>query len=141
MIKKGSSVTQNLLSFYTYVVLKIQYSDNSPFSSYLMLYCLQDFHEECGTEAFRKFDRSSTGFISATDFEQLMLLVKSHLLTEDVKNNLLAVGFILLLPLFVFLLRGNCILAVFMMIWYRLLEEFRAAIELVFHILWHLHHS
>ncbi|XKL60264.1 hypothetical protein PGB90_001280 [Kerria lacca] len=51
---------------------------------------LHDFHEECGTIAFKKFDHSSTGFISVTDFEKLMLLVKNHLLTEDVKRNLLA---------------------------------------------------
>lgn len=53
---------------------------------------LHDFHEECGTEAFRKFDRTSTGFITASDFEKLMLLVKSHLLTDAVKDNLLAIA-------------------------------------------------
>ncbi len=52
----------------------------------------QDFHEECGTIAFKKFDQSGTGFITAMDFEKLMLLVKNHLLTDDVKNNLLAVS-------------------------------------------------
>lgn len=56
------------------------------------MFLFQDFHEECGTEAFRKFDRSGTGFISVIDFEELMLLAKSHLLTEDVKNNLVAVS-------------------------------------------------
>jgi solute carrier family 25 aspartate/glutamate transporter 12/13 len=57
------------------------------------LFLRKDFHEECGTEAFRKFDQSGTGFITATDFEKLMLLVKSHLLTEEVKNNLIAVSY------------------------------------------------
>lgn len=54
--------------------------------------CCKDFHEECGTEAFRKFDVNGSGFISAQDFEKLMLLVKGHLLTEEVKNNLLGVS-------------------------------------------------
>ncbi|KAK7583745.1 hypothetical protein V9T40_004708 [Parthenolecanium corni] len=53
---------------------------------------LHDFHEECGTIGFKKFDQNGSGFISVIDFEKLVLLVKSHLLTEDVKNNLLAVA-------------------------------------------------
>lgn len=60
----------------------ISYSEFSQF--------LHDFHEECGTEAFRKCDRDGTGFISALDFQDIMINVKSHLLTKDVKDNLVA---------------------------------------------------
>ncbi|KAE9545349.1 hypothetical protein AGLY_000892 [Aphis glycines] len=50
---------------------------------------LHDFHEECGTEIFRIFDKSGSGFISANDFQEIMLLSKSHLLTSGVRDNLL----------------------------------------------------
>lgn len=53
---------------------------------------IQDFHEECGIEAFRQFDKSGSGFITALDFQNIMLLVKSHLLTNEVKDNLVAVS-------------------------------------------------
>ncbi|CAL7942555.1 unnamed protein product [Xylocopa violacea] len=51
---------------------------------------LHDFHEEYATEAFKKFDKEGQGFISALDFQDIMLSIKSHLLTKDVKNNLVA---------------------------------------------------
>ncbi|XP_022193293.2 LOW QUALITY PROTEIN: calcium-binding mitochondrial carrier protein Aralar1 [Nilaparvata lugens] len=51
---------------------------------------LHDFHEECGTEAFRKFDKDGIGFISALDFQDVMVNVKSHLLTKEVQDNLVA---------------------------------------------------
>lgn len=51
---------------------------------------LHDFHEEYATEAFKKFDKDGTGFISALDFQDIMLSIKSHLLTKDVKDNLIA---------------------------------------------------
>ncbi|XP_011335783.1 calcium-binding mitochondrial carrier protein Aralar1 isoform X5 [Ooceraea biroi] len=51
---------------------------------------LHDFHEEYATEAFKKFDKDSAGFISALDFKDIMLSIKSHLLTKDVKDNLVA---------------------------------------------------
>ncbi|XP_014601867.1 PREDICTED: calcium-binding mitochondrial carrier protein Aralar1 isoform X4 [Polistes canadensis] len=50
---------------------------------------LHDFHEEYATEAFKKFDKDGTGFISAVDFQDIMLSIKSHLLTKDVKDNLI----------------------------------------------------
>ncbi|XP_076169187.1 calcium-binding mitochondrial carrier protein Aralar1 isoform X5 [Ptiloglossa arizonensis] len=50
---------------------------------------LHDFHEEYATEAFKKFDKDGQGFISALDFQDIMLSIKSHLLTKDVKDNLL----------------------------------------------------
>ncbi|XP_011704085.1 PREDICTED: calcium-binding mitochondrial carrier protein Aralar1 isoform X3 [Wasmannia auropunctata] len=51
---------------------------------------LHDFHEEYATEAFKKFDKDGAGFISALDFQDIMLSIKSHLLTRDVKDNLIA---------------------------------------------------
>ncbi|XP_076236739.1 calcium-binding mitochondrial carrier protein Aralar1 isoform X2 [Calliopsis andreniformis] len=51
---------------------------------------LHDFHEEYATEAFKKFDKDGQGFISALDFQDIMLSIKSHLLTPDVKDNLVA---------------------------------------------------
>ncbi|KAI8423984.1 hypothetical protein MSG28_002643 [Choristoneura fumiferana] len=52
---------------------------------------LHDFHEEYGVEAFKKCDKDGTGFISTGDFKNIMLSVKSHLLTKDLKNK--ATGF------------------------------------------------
>ncbi|XP_050463118.1 calcium-binding mitochondrial carrier protein Aralar1 isoform X1 [Cataglyphis hispanica] len=51
---------------------------------------LHDFHEEYATEAFKKFDKDGAGFISALDFQDIMLSIKSHLLTKDVRDNLIA---------------------------------------------------
>ncbi|XP_076683811.1 calcium-binding mitochondrial carrier protein Aralar1 isoform X2 [Andrena cerasifolii] len=51
---------------------------------------LHDFHEEYATEAFKKFDKDGQGFISALDFQDIMLSIKSHLLTKDVRDNLVA---------------------------------------------------
>lgn len=60
----------------------ISYSEFSQF--------LHDFHEECATEAFRRFDKDGSGFISALDFQDIMISIKSHLLTKEVKDNLVA---------------------------------------------------
>jgi len=43
-------------------------------------------------EAFRKKDKDGSGFISALDFQDIMVSIKSHLLTKDVKANLVAVS-------------------------------------------------
>lgn len=51
---------------------------------------LQDFHEEYAMEAFRRYDQLGTGFISALDFQDIMISIKSHLLTNEVKANLVA---------------------------------------------------
>uniref|UniRef100_A0A1B6EFM0 EF-hand domain-containing protein n=1 Tax=Clastoptera arizonana TaxID=38151 RepID=A0A1B6EFM0_9HEMI len=51
---------------------------------------LHDFHEEYGTEAFRKFDKIGSGFITALDFQDIMVTIKNHLLTKEVKDNLVA---------------------------------------------------
>ncbi|XP_066597735.1 calcium-binding mitochondrial carrier protein Aralar1 isoform X2 [Prorops nasuta] len=51
---------------------------------------LHDFHEEYATEAFKKFDKDGQGFISAIDFQDIMLSIKSHLLTKEVRDNLIA---------------------------------------------------
>lgn len=52
---------------------------------------LHDFHEECAVEAFQKKDPTGSGYISALDFQDIMLRVKKHLLTTEVKDNLVAV--------------------------------------------------
>lgn len=53
---------------------------------------LHDFHEEYGVEAFKKCDSEGTGFISAGDFRNIMLSVKNHLLTKDMKNKVINVS-------------------------------------------------
>lgn len=40
--------------------------------------------------AFKARDPEGTGFISSADFEDIMISIKSHLLTEPVKANLRA---------------------------------------------------
>ncbi|XP_049842581.1 calcium-binding mitochondrial carrier protein Aralar1 isoform X1 [Schistocerca gregaria] len=51
---------------------------------------LHDFHEEYAVEAFRRYDKNGTGFISALDFQDIMINIKSHLLTREVRANLVA---------------------------------------------------
>jgi len=51
---------------------------------------LHDFHEEHAIQAFQKYDKNKNGSISAMDFNNIMISVKSHLLSEDVKRNLVA---------------------------------------------------
>ncbi|XP_047501780.1 calcium-binding mitochondrial carrier protein Aralar1-like [Penaeus chinensis] len=51
---------------------------------------LHDFHEEHAVQAFKSFDKEGTGFITAMDFNDIMLNIKSHLLTIPVQNNLVA---------------------------------------------------
>lgn len=53
---------------------------------------LHDFHEECALEAFKLKDPNRTGYITALDFQDIMLNVKNHLLTNSVKDNLLQVS-------------------------------------------------
>lgn len=53
---------------------------------------MQDFHEEYAMEAFRRYDKDSSGFISALDFQDIMVSIKSHLLTKEVRANLVAVS-------------------------------------------------
>lgn len=43
-------------------------------------------------EAFKIKDPDGTGYISALDFQDIMLSVKKHLLTPEVKDNLVVVG-------------------------------------------------
>lgn len=48
---------------------------------------LHDFHEEYAIEGFRRFDQNGTGFISVSDFQDIMLSIKSHLLTPQVQSH------------------------------------------------------
>lgn len=43
-------------------------------------------------EAFRSKDPAGSGYISPLDFQDIMVKVKRHLLTADVKDNLVAVS-------------------------------------------------
>lgn len=43
-------------------------------------------------EAFKSKDPTGTGYISPLDFQDIMVNVKKHLLTPDVKDNLVAVS-------------------------------------------------
>lgn len=56
---------------------------------------LHDFHEEYGVEAFKKCDKDGSGFISAGDFKDIMMNVKNHLLTKDLKTKVLNVSLVL----------------------------------------------
>ena len=51
---------------------------------------LHDFHEEYANVAFRARDRDGSGFITANDFGDIMSSIKGHLLTEAVRQNLVA---------------------------------------------------
>ncbi|PAV90222.1 hypothetical protein WR25_08309 [Diploscapter pachys] len=53
---------------------------------------LHDFYEEQGIQAFKKYDKKGEGTISSVDFQNIMSTVKGHLLTDFVKNNLIAVS-------------------------------------------------
>ncbi|CAH1775700.1 unnamed protein product [Owenia fusiformis] len=53
---------------------------------------LHDVHEEHALQAFHKFDPKSTGTISALDFREIMLMLKNHLLTPIVQENLVSVA-------------------------------------------------
>jgi Ca2+-binding EF-hand superfamily protein len=53
---------------------------------------LQDFHDEHAWQAFRRRDKGNTGYITAKDFEEIMLNLKSYLLTPFTRDNLVTVG-------------------------------------------------
>ncbi|RZC38650.1 calcium-binding mitochondrial carrier protein Aralar1, partial [Asbolus verrucosus] len=50
---------------------------------------LHDFHEEYAIEGFRRADKNGTGFISVLDFQDIMINIKSHLLTKQVQSHLI----------------------------------------------------
>lgn len=43
-------------------------------------------------EAFKSKDPTGSGYITPLDFQDIMLSVKNHLLTPEVKDNLVAVS-------------------------------------------------
>lgn len=65
----------------------ISYSEFSQF--------LHDFHEEYAIEAFRRYDKGGSGFISVLDFEDIMIRIKSHLLTPQVQTHLIEVSLLI----------------------------------------------
>ncbi|ESO05354.1 hypothetical protein HELRODRAFT_77826, partial [Helobdella robusta] len=52
---------------------------------------LHDFYEEHALQAFMKYDERMEGFITANQFNDVMLSLKSHLLTDYARDNLLQV--------------------------------------------------
>jgi len=63
---------------------QITYSEFSQF--------LHDFSEEYASVAFKAKDKDGSGFISSADFEEIMLSVKSHLLTPQISANLRSIA-------------------------------------------------
>ncbi|XP_052265323.1 electrogenic aspartate/glutamate antiporter SLC25A13, mitochondrial-like isoform X2 [Dreissena polymorpha] len=53
---------------------------------------VHDFNEEHALQAFQKFDTDSNGYINAKDFEEIMTSLKSYLLTDFVKENLVSIA-------------------------------------------------
>jgi solute carrier family 25 aspartate/glutamate transporter 12/13 len=53
---------------------------------------LHDFHEEHAIQAFKRFDKGDAGVITPMDFSEIMQNVKSHLLSDHVRQNLVAVS-------------------------------------------------
>ena len=56
------------------------------------LYVLQDLHEDHALQAFSRFDTDSNGYISAKDFEEIMISLKGYLLTPFVQEHLVSVS-------------------------------------------------
>lgn len=61
---------------------------------------LHDFHEEYAIEGFRRADKDGSGFISVLDFQDIMVSIKSHLLTKEVQSHLIEVLFNFFLYMF-----------------------------------------
>lgn len=59
---------------------------------------MHDFHEEYAMEAFKSKDPTGTGYITPLEFQDIMLSVKKHLLTPEVKDNLVAVSYFRVQP-------------------------------------------
>ncbi|CAD5119751.1 DgyrCDS8346 [Dimorphilus gyrociliatus] len=59
---------------------------NVSFSEFSQL--LHDFHEEHAIQAFRKLDKDKRGYITTLEFREIMTLLKPHLLTDFVRENL-----------------------------------------------------
>ncbi|CAG5126261.1 unnamed protein product [Candidula unifasciata] len=52
---------------------------------------IHDFHDEHAWQAFRRRDKNNNGYISAKDFEEILLSLKGYLLTPFVKENIITV--------------------------------------------------
>ncbi|XP_052804086.1 electrogenic aspartate/glutamate antiporter SLC25A13, mitochondrial-like [Mya arenaria] len=53
---------------------------------------IHDFNEEHALQAFLKFDKDKNGYINAKEFEEIMMSLKSYLLTDFVKENLVSIA-------------------------------------------------
>ncbi|KAK6027713.1 EF hand [Ostertagia ostertagi] len=59
---------------------------------YAFTQLLHDFYEEQGIQAFKRYDKKGDGAITSVDFQHIMTTVKKHLLTDFVRDNLIAVS-------------------------------------------------
>lgn len=59
--------------------------------SFLVNYFLKNYCLLFGRNLFR-YDKTKGGIISSVDFQKIMTTVKSHLLTQFVRDNLVAVS-------------------------------------------------
>ena len=55
--------------------------------------CLQDFHDVHAFQAFSRYDENKDGHVTALQFHDIMTRLKSHLLTDFVRENLVTVGY------------------------------------------------
>lgn len=85
-----SNIILDIIPSFTFFSVKIQNKQRlinyAEFSQFL-----HDFHEEYARDAFVTKDPSGTGYISPLDFQDIMVKVKRHLLTSEVRDNLVAV--------------------------------------------------
>jgi len=90
--KKDRVVSYGEFSQFLYVKHKLKYISicECNFDSLLneCRFLIQDFNEEYAREAFRRFDKDSTGFVSVEDFEIIMTSVRAHVLTKSVTTHL-----------------------------------------------------
>ncbi|VDQ08331.1 unnamed protein product [Trichobilharzia regenti] len=52
----------------------------------------QDFNDEHAIQAFQQLDEDKTGTITVNQFVDVIIQLKSHLLTDFIKENLLTVS-------------------------------------------------
>lgn len=63
---------------------------------FVIIFGLQEYHEEHALQAFRKFDKGNSGFISLKDMKKILVNMCPHLLSEHVETSLPMVSTILL---------------------------------------------
>lgn len=93
LFRKGKFSTRNKWKKWFLLIFFSRQKDKTRGITYAeFTQLLHDFHEEHAKEAFKSKDPNGTGYISPLDFLDIMVNVKKHLLTHDVKDNLVAVS-------------------------------------------------